>query len=153
MEDRLLLIKNLLLSGEATTQESIQQFLKQKKFKVNQSTVSRDLKRLGAIRALDQDGQAVYRLAESMNSAPIPQNLLGSLSSLVLGIEFNDYNIVLKTSPGSAALIARHIDSSRIDGVIGTIAGDDTIFIAVKKPIYTAKIVQLLKSGLGISGI
>lgn len=151
MEDRLQVLKSLLLTGEAHTQESIQKYLKQKKYKVNQSTISRDLKRLGAIRTIDPDGSLVYRLADSLSSAPIPHGLLGSLSSLVLEIHHNDYMIVLKTSPGSAALIARHIDSSRIEGVLGTIAGDDTVFIALHSGFKASSIAKQFATEFGIT--
>jgi transcriptional regulator of arginine metabolism len=53
------------------------------------------------------------------------------LRQLVLDIEYNEVMIILRTSPGAAQLIARLLDSlSKSDGVLGTIAGDDTIFIA-----------------------
>jgi len=53
------------------------------------------------------------------------------LKQLVIDIEHNDVMIIVRTSPGAAQLIARLLDSlSKSDGVLGTIAGDDTIFIA-----------------------
>ncbi len=128
--DRLQILKDILYAGSASTQDEIREALEKRKFSVTQSTVSRDLKRVGAIKTIDADGRTVYRLGEEMMNAPVPFPVANSMNELVSEIESNGMMIVIHTSPGSASLVARHIDAQMADEVLGTIAGDDTIFVA-----------------------
>lgn len=140
-QHRLDVLCELLRQGEASTQEELCKALKQRKLVVTQSTVSRDLRRIGAVKTVDADGQTVYKLPEER--ILIPQAVSHSLGGLLLDIQSNESMIVLHTSPGSASLVARHIDSLRSQlGILGTIAGDDTIFIAPKS---VKKISELIK--------
>lgn len=123
---RLQALRRLLEKEKASTQEELREELEKLDFEVNQSTVSRDLRRLGAVKITDTQGRTVYRLAQE--SAPTP--FVESLSDLVLKIRHNGAMLVLQTSPGSASLVARHIDHLRWDEILGTIAGDDTVFVA-----------------------
>ncbi|WP_371195437.1 transcriptional regulator ArgR [Glaciecola sp. SC05] len=94
---------------------------------ISQSKVSRMLSKFGAVRARDARGDMVYCLPPElgMPTAKSP------LKQLVLDIVHNNVMVIIRTSPGAAQLIARLLDSlSHTDGVLGTIAGDDTIFIA-----------------------
>lgn len=138
---RLHALRELLRQGQASTQDDLGVALRQKKFDVTQSTISRDLRRIGAIKTTNNEGQIVYRLPEEQHSLPL--NVSHSLGGLLMDIQFNEAMVVLHTSPGSASLVARHIDSMRSAlGILGTIAGDDTIFIA---PASTKKISSLIK--------
>ncbi len=109
-----------------STQEELVEELYRKKFDVTQSTISRDLRRLGAIKAVDSNGATVYRLPEG-TEAPIPTPML---EDLILDIDQNGSLVVVRTTPGSANLVARAVDMGKLEGVLGTLAGDDTIFIA-----------------------
>lgn len=94
---------------------------------ISQSKVSRMLSKFGAVRTRDARGNMVYCLPPElgMPTAKSP------LKQLVLDIVHNNVMVIIRTSPGAAQLIARLLDSlSHTDGVLGTIAGDDTIFIA-----------------------
>ena len=94
---------------------------------VNQSTISRDLRKIGAIKGTDNKSRTVYRLSEMSSES----NFVGqSIGDLILNITHNDSMIVIQTSPGSASLVARHLDINRPADILGTIAGDDTIFVA-----------------------
>ena len=127
--DRLDALRRLLGQEKLSTQEELADELGRLAFKVTQSTISRDLRRLGAVKAIDPDGRTVYRLPDDV-SAPVAAAT--SLRELMLEIETNGSIIVIHTTPGSASLIARHLDHTRPAGVLGTIAGDDTIFVAPK---------------------
>jgi transcriptional regulator of arginine metabolism len=118
-------LKELVRSGLYGTQDEICDELKKLGHNVTQSTVSRGLRRLGAVRAIDTDGKTIYRLGEE--SAPL---MRASLKELVLDIASNGSIIVMHTTPGSASLVARHLDHARPGDLLGTIAGDDTIFVA-----------------------
>ncbi len=140
-QERLLMLRQLIRAGTSSTQDELVKALKRKKFNVNQSTISRDLRRIGAIKTTNANGEIVYRLSES----PVPTSLpLGpSLVGLLIDIHANESLIVMQTTPGSASLMARHIDSLKDRlGVLGTIAGDDTVFIA---PLSTKQISSVIK--------
>jgi transcriptional regulator of arginine metabolism len=128
--DRLQTLKEILFEGSASTQDEIREALEKRKFPVTQSTVSRDLKRIGAIKTLDSEGRTVYRLGEDLVSPPVPATVANSMKELVTEVASNGSTIVVHTSPGSASLVARHIDSALSGEILGTIAGEDTIFVA-----------------------
>jgi len=120
--------KTLALSLLISPQGDIADALKSQGFdNISQSKVSRMLSKFGAVRTRNARQEMVYCLPAElgMPTAKSP------LKQLVLDIEHNDVMIIIRTSPGAAQLIARLLDSvSKSDGVLGTIAGDDTIFIA-----------------------
>lgn len=135
-KSRISALRWLLENTEASSQEDLREALQSLNFAANQSTISRDLRRIGAIKSTDTLGRTTYRiLPESFTTS------LRSLTGLIRGVFHNDSLIVLKTDPGSAPLIARHIDSLRSKEVLGTIAGDDTIFVA---PSYPKRIPHLI---------
>ncbi len=120
-------LKQILLEGKLSTQDELREELENLKFSVTQSTISRDLKRVGAIKTVDVQGRTVYRLHHDLQ---VPAPVAHSLRDLVSAIKSNGNIIVINTSPGSASLVARHLDAHKPGDIIGTIAGDDTIFIA-----------------------
>ena len=120
--------KDLLNQEQFSSQGDIADALKAQGFEnISQSKVSWMLSKFGAVRTRNARQEMVYCLPAElgMPTAKSP------LKQLVLDIEHNDVMIIIRTSPGAAQLIARLLDSlSKSDGVLGTIAGDDTIFIA-----------------------
>lgn len=125
--DRLTALRKLLEEGEASTQEELVRELRAQKFTVTQSTISRDLSRLNAVKARDTSGRVVYRLPDEL-LMPVPQAT--DMKGLLLDIHHNESLIVVRTTPGSASLLARLLDQAKPEGILGTIAGDDTIFVA-----------------------
>jgi transcriptional regulator of arginine metabolism len=128
-------LRQLLLAGQATTHESICQALEQQGFTVNQPKISRLLHKLGAIKVTNENGENVYRLPHEhglMHELSTPQ-ARHIPSEWVLSVQHNQQFIVIHTIPGAAAIIARDIDMQKGSlGILGTLAGDDTIFIAPK---------------------
>lgn len=125
-------VRELLLDGTAGTQEEISATLKGRGLSVTQSTISRTLRKLGAVRMIDQSGRAIYKLPDTLLS-PASVRIQEDDSTLkghIMRIVTNGSLIVIHTTPGSASLIARVLDTRRPGGILGTIAGDDTIFCA-----------------------
>jgi len=120
--------KDLLKEEQFSSQGDIVDALKALDFdNISQSKVSRMLSKFGAVRTRNARQEMVYCLPAELG-VPTAQS---PLKQLVLEIEHNGMMIIIQTSPGAAQLIARLLDSlSKSDGVLGTIAGDDTIFIA-----------------------
>ena len=120
--------KDLLKQEQFGSQGDIVDALKAQGFdNISQSKVSRLLSKFGAVRTRNARQDMVYCLPAELG-VPTAKS---PLRQLVIDIEHNDVMIIIRTSPGAAQLIARLLDSlSKSDGVLGTIAGDDTIFIA-----------------------
>lgn len=120
--------KELLKQEQFGSQGDIVDALKNQGFdNISQSKVSRMLSKFGAVRTRNARQEMMYCLPAELGM-PTAKS---SLKQLVLDIEHNEVMIILHTSPGAAQLIARLLDSlGKSDGVLGTIAGDDTIFIA-----------------------
>ncbi len=119
--------KALLAQEKFGSQSEIVTALQQQGFNnINQSKISRMLNKFGAVRTRNTRMETVYCLP---NELSVP-NTSSPLKNLVLDIDSNASLIVIKTSPGAAQLIARLLDSvGKAEGILGTIAGDDTIFI------------------------
>ena len=123
--------KALLKEENFGSQGEIVDALKEQGFdNVSQSKVSRMLSKFGAVRTRNAKQEMVYCLPAEMG-VPTAKS---PLRQLVIDIMHNEMMIINRTSPGAAQLIARLLDSlGTADGVLGTIAGDDTIFIAPAK--------------------
>lgn len=140
-------LKTLLMEGQTTTQEELVQALEQKGFKVNQSTVSRLLRKVKAVKVENEQGETVYSLPRE----PAPPTITPYLRSLVLDILSNETTIVIFTTPGSASMIARILDYKQSSSeILGTIAGDDTIFVVPKSIQNIKKLHTELKSLLAM---
>ena len=95
-----------------------------------QATVSRDLDELGAVK-LRRDGAIRYVLPDPAGPGQPAAMLDRLLAEWVIDIVEANALVVLRTPPGSANLVANALDAAGLEGVAGTIAGDDTIFIAL----------------------
>lgn len=129
-------LKMLISSKELGSQEEVLQALEKEGFKLTQATLSRDLKQLKVAKAASMNGKYVYVLPNDTMYKRItkPRTALEMLqTSGFLSISFSGNIGVIKTRPGYASSIAYNIDNSDSPNIIGTIAGDDTIFIVIKE--------------------
>jgi len=121
----LTVLKELLTANAVRTQEDIKHALQQLGFEVNQSKISRFLHKLGAVKTKNEAGEIVYQLPKE---SPLPSR--ANLANLITDIVNNEIIIIIHTSPGSASLIARLLDSNQQKlSILGTVAGDDTIVV------------------------
>lgn len=135
--------KALLKEEKFGSQSEIVTALQEQGFEnINQSKVSRMLSKFGAIRTRNTKMEMVYQLPNEL-SVPATSS---PLKNLVVDIDHNDLLIVVKTSPGAAQLIARLLDSiGKSEGILGTIAGDDTIFITPTRGIEMDHLMQTVR--------
>lgn len=129
-------IRGIIGNGFAGTQAELASALKSRGFRVTQSTISRTMNQMGVIKEV-AEGKQSYKLK---NDTKVSYR--GSLSDLVTSITNNESLIVIKTQPGSAMFVAGFIDHECKTITLGTIAGDDTIFVA---PMKASKIGLVLK--------
>ncbi len=119
-------ILDLLRHGAVATQEDLCEKLAHRGIHVTQATVSRDIVELGLVKT--RDG---YQAPESANPAQPPQPPLGLvLKEFLREVRLASNLVVLRTHPGNAHSIAVALDAAHWPEVAGTVAGDDTIFVA-----------------------
>ncbi len=131
-------IKELIAHRLLGTQEELCKALKSAGFDVTQATLSRDMKELGIVRINAPEGPRYVPHIESEE-----RKLQSFIGYEIQNIESNESLIVIKTLPGRAQGVAEIIDSMRLPDILGTIAGDNTIFITPKS---VRKIPALIKS-------
>lgn len=143
---RLEKIKSLIAENDVTTQEELLELLRADGYDVTQATVSRDIKELRLIKITDSNGVQKYAtMSDSKNS---PQfNDIFSKSVISITCAMND--IVIKCYTGMANAACAALDSMNFLEVVGSLAGDDTIFVITRSEkaaaALTAKLNKLLK--------
>lgn len=142
------LLRDILLQGNARTQAEIQQELEKQGIPCSQPKISRLLHQIGAVKIIDSQGKTQYRLpheAGLIHELTSPQEK-ALIQQWILDVTANETLIILHTTPGAAGMVARILDQQRINlGILGTIAGDDTIFIAPKSSAQIAVIAHKIK--------
>jgi transcriptional regulator of arginine metabolism len=135
----------ILREGSASSQKEIVRALQRAGHDVTQATVSRDLREIGASKVRSAEG-FVYRLADdvphSWNGDLVARNLDRSLAEFALDIRRAHSLVIVTTAPGHASAVARAIDLAAAEPVMGTVAGDDTIFVATESPDAAASLAQ-----------
>jgi len=131
-ESRQQAILAIIRERDVRTQEELARALKERGIEATQATVSRDVRELGLIKVASKDGG--YRYA--VPPRPLPPDALGRVQrtfrDYVLDIAFSGSLLVLKTQPGSAMVVAAALDALNLEGVAGTIAGDDAVLVVAK---------------------
>jgi transcriptional regulator of arginine metabolism len=142
--ERHLALKEIITSRQIGTQDDLVRALKQAGFPVTQATLSRDLKELRIARVNGPDG-ARYALSPEAEE----QRLQPYLAVEIETIQHNESTIVIKTLPGRAQGVAEILDSFHHPDILGTLAGDNTIFVT---PRSTRRIGKLVKEILAMAG-
>ncbi len=134
-KSRLEALRLIISSQQLGSQDEVMNALEQEGFHVTQATLSRDLKQLKVAKASTLSGEYIYVLPnETMYKRVSTASTVREMMQMpgLLSIHFSGNMGVIKTRPGYASALAWNIDRSDIPQVLGTIAGDDTIFIAPK---------------------
>ena len=134
--NRLEVLRMIISSRELGNQEELLNALQEEGFKLTQATLSRDLKQLKVAKASTLRGNYIYVLPnETMyKRVSTPGNIREMMAAPgFISINFSGNMGVIKTRPGYASAIAWNIDSSDIPEILGTIAGDDTIFVVIRE--------------------
>jgi len=137
-------IRRLIRGRRVATQEDLRALLANQGFEVTQGTLSRDLARLGARRGAGAEGGTVYELPPE-SAAPGSPDVLEALNPLVRGIRDNGALVVVHTTPGAAQAVALALDQARLPEVLGTIAGDDTVFVAPMQAASASRLTRVLQ--------
>lgn len=140
--ERLEIIRNIIATKRVANQEELAQLLNMQGIAIAQATLSRSLKTLKVMKTADNNGY-YYTLPNSDSTWQPPAHNLtfGSIKSVM----FSGQMCMIKTQAGFANGVAVLIDSAKIENVMGTIAGDDTIFLACKAKADPTKIIASLE--------
>lgn len=138
-------VRRLIRGGQVGTQEELRELLLEQGFDVTQATLSRDLQKLSARRVSLPEGGSAYelpepRVAQGADALRVVREMVTGMEEAAGGL------VVVKTMSGMASAVAVAIDQARLGGIAGSIAGDDTIFIAVSKSSSAQHLLKQLNS-------
>ena len=133
-------ILELISIENIDTQEELAYRLKKSGYKVTQATVSRDIKDLHLIKVQSPNG--TYKYAINTEDKSFVDVKLRIFRDVVKSVDIAGHLVVIKTFTGSANVAAETLDSIEFPGVVGSIAGDNTIFVALKSVDCAEKFVE-----------
>lgn len=142
------MIMKLVSEKHIDTQESLQAELAKHGFSVTQATVSRDIKELSLIKTVSADGNYRYSIPSLKKSRMQDGGsaVLGFISDSVLSVDYAGNTVVVKCHSGMAQAVCAKLDSTGLDNVVGTLAGDDTIFILMRTESDAQRLLKELNS-------
>jgi transcriptional regulator of arginine metabolism len=145
--DRQGAILRLVQQRELGTQAEVAEALRSEGFDAVQTTVSRDIAQLGLVKTRGAEGRLVYALPGAADLDRLSE-LTSALRRWAITLDATGHLAVVKTPPGFANALARAIDEAYLPDVIGTIAGDDTIFVAAREGLTGAELADELRHHL-----
>jgi transcriptional regulator of arginine metabolism len=135
------------------SQSELVELLAAEGVEATQATVSRDLEDLGAIKVRLPGGETAYAIPEVVKDRVAPDDHLKRvLGDWVVEVAHSANLVVLRTPPGSAHVVGSALDRSGLAGLVGTVAGDDTILVVASETLGGAKLAARLAALAGISG-
>ena len=125
-------IKDIIETAIVETQEELAEALRKRGIEVTQATVSRDIKELMLIKIPTGDGRYRYAYPLDKNLVFSKNRMVRMFQDSVLGFDYSENIIVIKTLPGAANAVASTLDHAKWPEIIGTVAGDDNILVVIK---------------------
>ena len=144
-------ITKLLETRAVGSQSHLVELLAGEGIEATQTTVSRDLEELGALKVRLPGGETAYALPELPSQQVAPEDHLRRvLGEWVVEADYSGNLIVLRTPPGSAHVVGSALDRSGFPGVIGTVAGDDTVLVVAAEATGGAAVADRLAMVAGL---
>ncbi len=141
--DRHAAILDLIQREEIETQEELASRLRGIGFEVTQATVSRDIKELRLVKVSGQSGGLHYAAIRT-EGVNVPEKLIPVFSHAFVSADNASHLVVVKTLSGMAQALASAVDSMKLQGILGSVAGDDTVLIVCKTEKQAEDIVEAL---------
>lgn len=141
------ILLEIIQEYDIETQEELLEKLRKKNFNVTQATISRDIKELKLVKTPVGNGRYKYATGNKTGIDAL-SNFNTLFKTSVISVDFAQNMIVLKTTSGMAQGVCAAIDSIEWDGMLGTIAGDDTIFIVTSTSSRAASLTSELKKNM-----
>src|SRR3989454_8407980 len=144
-------ILRVLEDQPISSQAQLVQLLEAEGIVATQATVSRDLEDLGAVKVRIPGGAMAYAIPEyTRERAPSDDHLKRLMSEFVVEVAHSANLVVLRTPPGSAHVVGSALDRSGVEGMIGTVAGDDTILVVAAEGTTGADLAKQLSVLAGL---
>jgi len=137
-------ILEIIKEHEIETQEELAEWLKKSGFNITQATVSRDIKELRLIKVLTKNKRYKYAAMQQQEHV-LSDRLINLFKGSVVSIDHSGNIIVLKTITGAANAAASAIDAINSTDIVGSIAGDDTIFLLVRENSNLLEVIESFK--------
>ena len=145
------LVARLIESQAIANQQALVDLLSSEGVVATQATVSRDLEDLGAIKVRMPGGESAYAIPALPKEQRAPEDHLRRVfGDWVVEVATSDNLVVIRTPPGSAHVVASALDRSGLAGILGTVAGDDTILIVVASDVGGPTIAARLSDLAGL---
>ena len=142
-------IREIVENNVVETQEELTAFLRREHIAVTQATVSRDVKELMLVKVPIGNGRSRYALPKAEGGARRENRLEALFADAVTGVEIGGNLVVLHTLPGMANAVASALDAAKWAEILGTVAGDDTIFVAARREKAAASVAGKMRAMLG----
>lgn len=140
-------ILELISKREVETQEELAEGLKAMGIDVTQATISRDIKELRLVKVMSKNGKYKYATI-GQSQEGITDRLYKIFENSVVSIDNAMNIVVIKTIPGAAQICASAIDYMGVDEIVGTLAGDDTVFVAIRNLESVEYVLQEFKKNI-----
>jgi transcriptional regulator of arginine metabolism len=151
-QQRQQIITRLIAQENVCSQPHLQEMLKDQGIEATQATISRDLEELGAVKIRVAGGDSIYAIAEYAPARVAPSDQLRRvMAEWVAEVTSSGNLVVVRTPPGCAHVVASALDRSALSGLLGTVAGDDTIFCVAAEDIGGAGLAEELRSLSGVA--
>jgi len=145
------IIGQLLQAHPVSSQAQLVDLLAGESVEATQATVSRDLDEMGAVKVRVGGGETLYAVPELPSDQVAPtDHLRRVLGEWLVEVDRSGDLVVLRTPPGSAHVVASALDRSRLDRLVGTVAGDDTL-LAVATPGTGKRLAEDLEALAGLA--
>jgi len=142
---RLELILKVIEQQDISTQEELLTALKEHGLDVTQATVSRDIKELGLIKSMGRNGKYRYTAPKAVDNETA-KSFHSIIAPSVLWVDSALNTVVIKCYAGMAQAVCAAFDTMELNGVVGTLAGDDTIFVLCRTEELAAELVQNVRN-------
>jgi transcriptional regulator of arginine metabolism len=138
-------IREIIERQPVETQEELVDLLMREGLTVTQATVSRDIKRLGLVKAPWNDGRSHYVAPERPSPADVRRRLQHAVAEYVLSADAGEDLVLIHTLAGRASAVAATIDEIQWPEVVGTVAGDDTILVVPRRRALRGRLLVRLR--------
>ena len=138
-------ILRIISNNDIETQEDLMDLLKEAGYDVTQATISRDIRELKLTKIANDHGGQKYSVMHQNNNTDISDKYIRIFHDALVSVDTAQNILVLKTVAGMAMAVAAAVDSMHFEGVVGCIAGDDTIFCAVRTVEETFKVADKIR--------
>jgi transcriptional regulator of arginine metabolism len=141
-------IIRLIEQNSLSTQTDLLEKLKEEGFDTTQATISRDIKDLRLIKKVDELGRSRYAV-DSGDSGELLGKYKSIFSHSVISADYAGNTLVIKCYTGMAQAACAALDSMHWEGLVGTLAGDDTIFALCRTPELAGKMQDAINEIIG----